>query len=206
MRRSEITGIVLCGGAGRRLGGARKPLLELNGRPLLAEIIHRLKDQVGRILISTGPAEVAAYRGFGCEVVADAQPGEGPLAGLAATLAAVHTPWVFSCPGDAPFLARNLVELLAADAQRAGLAVPDDGRRRQNLFLLLRRERADSLARFFAEGGRAVHLWLDANGVAATDLSAIADSFLNPNRPEEWTALRGAASLPPSVRGTAGRE
>lgn len=203
MRQSEITGIVLCGGAGRRLGGARKPLLELNGRPLLAEIIHRLKNQVGRILISTGPMEVAAYRGFGCEVVADAQPGEGPLAGLAAALEVVHTPWVLICPGDAPFLARNLVELLAADAQRAGLAVPNDGRRRQNLFLLLRRDRADSLARFFAEGGRAVHLWLDANDIAATDLSAIADSFLNPNRPEDWAALERRAQSAPDARSAA---
>ena len=200
MKRQEITGIVLCGGAGRRLGGARKPLMALNGRPMLAEILDRLKGQVGEILISVGPEDLAAYRGFGCKAVADLQPGEGPLGGLVSALGAVRTPWLFSCPGDSPFLAKDLVQRLAADAERAGVAVPDDGRHRQNLFLLLRRDRADSLARFYADGERAVHRWLDAKGVAATDLSAIAGSFLNPNTPEEWASLRdqaGAARVRP---------
>ena len=188
MNRKDITGIVLCGGAGRRLGGVQKPLIEVSGRPLLAWVLDRLRNQVDAVMLSG--ADGPAYAHFGCEMVPDRAPGEGPLSGLASAMEVVTTDWIFTCPGDSPYLAENLIELLTDDAERAGVAVPHDGNRRQNLFLLMRRERAESLVSFFNEGGRAAHRWLDANGIVATDLSAIAESFFNVNTPDDLEAWR----------------
>ena len=188
MNAKDVTGIVFCGGSGRRLGGVEKPLIEVAGRPLLAWVLERLHKQVATVVLSG--AEGPAYARFGCEMVPDRAPGEGPLSGLATAVEVATTDWIFTCPGDTPYLAENLVELLAADAERASVAVPHDGNRRQNLFLLMRSDRAESLVRFFEQGGRAAHRWLDENGIGVTDLSAIAGSFFNVNTPDDLEAWR----------------
>ena len=191
MNAEDVTGIVFCGGSGRRLGGVEKPLIEVAGRPLLAWVLERLGKQVATVVLSG--ADGSAYARFGYEMVPDRAPGEGPLSGLATAVEVTTTDWIFTCPGDTPYLVENLVELLAPDAERAGVAVPHDGNRRQNLFLLMRRDRAESLVRFFEQGGRAVHRWLDQNGIGVTDLSAIAGSFFNVNTPDDLEAWRRRA-------------
>ena len=191
MNAEDVTGIVFCGGSGRRLGGVEKPLIEVAGRPLLAWVLERLGKQVATVVLSG--ADEPAYARFGCEMVPDRAPGEGPLSGLATAVEVTTTDWIFTCPGDTPYLAENLVELLTADAERVGVAVPHDGNRRQNLFLLMRRDRAESLVRFFEQGGRAAHRWLDENGIGVTDLSAIAGSFFNVNTPDDLEAWRQRA-------------
>ncbi|MDE0056459.1 MAG: molybdenum cofactor guanylyltransferase [Gammaproteobacteria bacterium] len=191
MNAEDVTGIVFCGGSGRRLGGVEKPLIEVAGRPLLAWVLEPLGKQVATVVLSG--ADGSAYARFGCEIVPDRAPGEGPLSGLATAVEVTTTDWIFTCPGDTPYLAENLVELLTADAERVGVAVPHDGNRRQNLFLLMRRDRAESLVRFFEQGGRAAHRWLDENGIGVTDLSAIAGSFFNVNTPDDLEAWRQRA-------------
>ena len=202
MKAEDVTGVVFCGGTGRRLGGVEKPLIEVAGRPLLAWVLERLLKQVATVLLSG--ADDPAYARFGCEIVPDRVPGEGPLSGLATAVEVATTDWIFTCPGDSPYLAENLIELLAQDARRVGVAVPHDGNRRQNLFLLMRRDRAGSLVGFFEQGGRAAHRWLDENGIAATDLSAIAESFFNVNTPDDLEAWRqrAIAAVSPSMPAT----
>ena len=193
MERADITGIVFCGGEGRRFGGALKPLADLRGQPLLAHVLARLAPQVSRVILSAG-RNADELKAFGLETIADATPSAGPLGGLAATLPAVRSEWVLTCPADTPCLPKNLVQLLRGDAECAGVAVPHDGSRRQNLFLLMRRKRALALAGFFATGGRAIHRWLDAEDIHATDLSQWAGAFRNVNSPTELAALRAEGS------------
>ncbi len=202
MKAEDVTGVVFCGGTGRRLGGVEKPLIEVAGRPLLAWVLERLRKQVGTVVLSG--ANDPAYARFGCEMVPDRAPGEGPLSGFATAVEAATTDWIFTCPGDSPYLAENLIELLAQDARRVGVAVPHDGKRRQNLFLLMRRDRAESLVGFFDQGGRAAHRWLDENGIGATDLYAIAESFFNVNTPDDLEAWRqrAMADVSPSMPAT----
>lgn len=190
MERADITGIVLCGGRGRRFGGAPKALAKLHGRPLLDHVLKRLAPQVSRVLLSVGQ-RVEPFDQFGLEAVVDATPDAGPLGGVAAALPAVRTRWVLTCPADTPCLPTNLVGLLAADAERVGVAVPHDGTRRQNLFVLMRHDRARALARFFAAGGRAIHRWLDAEGIASTDLSQCAGAFRNVNTRQDLEQAMG---------------
>ena len=84
MRR--ITGVVLAGGLGRRMGGVEKGLIELRGRPLLAHVIERLRPQVDELLLNAN-REIQRYAAFGVPVVGDVIEGcVGPLAGLHAGL------------------------------------------------------------------------------------------------------------------------
>ena len=189
MQADNITAIVFCGGSGRRLGGVEKPLVRIDGRPLVSYVIERLRTQVASILISCGQS-TEAYEEFELPVVPDRSPGEGPLGGLASALDQVSSEWIFTCPCDTPRMADNLVDLLTADAETTGIAVPHDGHRRQNLFLLMRRDRADSLVDFYERGGRAIHRWLDNNRIRSTDLSSIAESFFNVNTPDDLESLR----------------
>ena len=199
MKAEDVTGIVFCGGTGRRLGGVEKPLIEVAGRPLLAWVLERLRKQVATVVLSG--ANDPAYARFGCEMVPDRAPGEGPLGGFATAVEVAATDWIFTCPGDSPYLAENVIELLVEDAERVGVAVPHDGNRRQNLFLLMRRDRAESLVRFFEQGGRAAHRWLDENGIGVTDLSLIAESFFNVNTPDDLESWRrrAMADAPPRM-------
>lgn len=184
--RETTTAIVLCGGQGARLGGVDKPLVDLAGRPLLGHVLDRLRPQVGGIVLSCAGAK--PHRDFGCPVVVDAQPNQGPLGGIVSALATVSTPWVLTSPCDTPFLPMNLVDALAVACRCAGAAVAAAGGRRQNLCMLLEQRRAASLAAFFAAGGRAAHRWLDANGVPAVELPATA--FLNVNTEADLQAAR----------------
>lgn len=190
MEPADITGIILCGGGGRRFGNAPKPLAQLHGRPLLDHVLTRLAPQVSRVILSVGQS-AEPFAQFGVEAIMDTHPGAGPLGGVASVLPTVRTRWVLTCPADTPFLPMNLGQLLAADAERLGVAVPHDGTRRQNLFLLLRHDRALALSRFFAAGGRAVHRWLDQEGISCTDLPQCAAAFRNINSPAELERLRG---------------
>lgn len=108
-----VTGIVLCGGRGRRLQGADKPLMHWRGEALAAQVVRRLRPQVAGMLISAN-RNLDAYRRL-APVVADALPGhQGPLAGIAAALERCATPWAGVCPGDAPLIPQDLVRRLAA--------------------------------------------------------------------------------------------
>lgn len=177
---------MLCGGQGARLGGVAKPLVDLAGRPLLRHVLDRLRPQVDGVILSCARAK--PFEGFGCPVVVDAQPRQGPLSGIVSALPTVTTRWVLTAPCDTPFLPADLVDALAATCRREGAAVVAAGGRRQNLCVLLEARRAASLTAFFASGGRAVHRWLDANGVPAVELPAA--DFLNVNTAADLRAAR----------------
>ncbi len=184
MRPGDLTAVVLCGGAGSRLGVADKTLLVVRGRPLISYALDGLAPQVGELVLACG-RDPAPYAALGYRVVTDASPGEGPLGGLAAALREISAEWILVYPGDAPFPHPALVQRLGPTAQATGVAVPRTGSQRQHLVLLLARPRAEDLLRFHETGGRAVREWLDEVGVEGVDMSDAADSFLNVNTPAD---------------------
>lgn len=194
MKPEEVTAIVLCGGRGRRLGGVEKPLVRVGERRLVEFVIERLRPQVSRIVLSLGAGQNAkSYQGFGCDLMVDAEADQGPLGGLVSCFKRTEGEWFLSCPCDIPRTAPNLVQALSKDAPKRGVAVAHDGEQRQNLSLLISRDKADSLTRFYAIGGRAIHRWLDANEISPTNLSAIASSFTNINTPDDLENFRRLA-------------
>ena len=192
--RSRITGVVLAGGLGRRMGGVDKGLQELDGRPLVAHVIARLAPQVGSLLINAN-RNTERYAAFGHPVVADAIDGfAGPLAGLHAALAAATTPYVVTAPCDSPFLPDDLVSRLfaALTANAAQIAVARTGEQAHPVFCLCRRELLPSLAAWLQAGERRFGGWtatLAAVEVAFDDQPA---AFENINTREELARYGGA--------------
>lgn len=189
--RTDLTGIILCGGAARRMGGTEKALTIVGPTSLLGHVRARLAPQVGPIIISAN-RDLPGYSRWGDRVVPDLVEGAGPLGGLQAALAHVETPYAFCCPGDAPLLDPGLVQRLGAALRggHADLAMPHDGERTQQLFLLMRTDVRDSLDRYLASGTRTVLGWTEGLRSAVHDATDIHAAFLNVNT---LSALQHAA-------------
>ena len=186
-RRDSITGLVLAGGLGSRMGGEDKGLMVLAGRPMVDHVLEALRPQVGTLLISANRNR-ERYAAFGHPVIADAVDGYlGPLAGVFTALQRCTTEFLVTAPCDAPLIAPDLVARLYAACTQAGadVAVASDGKSRQPVFLLLRKTLSPSLGSFLAGGGRKAHAWLGELRAAEADLSDQPDTFLNINDPAE---------------------
>ncbi len=161
-----LIGIVLCGGAGRRMGGADKPLQPWRGQTMVAQVVARLQPQVDRVLISANRNH-ARYAQYG-SVVSDRWPGfEGPLAGIASAVrsaAAGSDARFLVCPGDSPELPLDLGQRLAAAPENDPPRYIHDGDRPQPLFALLHSAHLASLEQYLRDGRRSVIGWLEAQG------------------------------------------
>ena len=190
-----ITGIVLAGGQGRRMGGVDKGLVELDGKPLVAHALARLAPQVGAILINANQ-NVERYAAFGLPVVQDAVGGfAGPLAGLHAGLTVATTTHVVTVPCDSPFLPHDLVSRLAAALAKedAQLAVARTFDQPHPVFALVRRDVLPHLAAFLAAGGRKIDAWYATLATVEVAFDDEADAFRNINTPAELAANEGSA-------------
>lgn len=193
--KEQVTGVILAGGQGRRMGGIDKGLQELQGRTMVQWVLARLAPQVGTVLINANQNK-ARYAEFGCAVLSDRIPDfAGPLAGLHAALEQAATPLLVTVPCDSPFLPPDLVARLHAAlvAENAELAVARTGDRVHRAFCLVRRELLPQLDAFLAAGGRKLGLWhasLKAVEVGFDDEPA---AFSNINTPEELQAHQDTA-------------
>ena len=191
---AEITGIVLAGGMGRRMGGIDKGLVELDGRPMVAHVLARLAPQVGAVLINANQ-NGNRYAQFGYPVIADAVGGfAGPLAGLHAGMSEAKTPLVVTVPCDSPFLPLDLVARLATAIARddAQLAVAQTLGQPHPVFALVRRDVLPHLASFLRGGGRKIDAWYASLRVALVPFDDVADAFRNINTAAELAAAAGA--------------
>lgn len=187
----EISGLVLAGGAGTRMGGADKGLIVVAGEALVSRAVARLAPQVGTVLISANRNQ-DRYRQEGCAVVEDHYPNRpGPLAGWHAAFAATTSPWLASVPCDAPFFPRDLVSRLAQGIGSAPAALVCTASGRQPVFALLHRRLMPTLAAALDRGEHRVGNWLRTIG-AREVMFAAADAFLNLN---DAAALRAAETL-----------
>jgi len=108
---ADVSALVLAGGKATRLGGVDKRELVVEGRTIFDRQREVLAPRVAEILVSS-PREVPGYR-----TVADAAPGGGPLAGIAAGLAAAATPWLLVVAGDMPYVTGALIDLVLAHGE-----------------------------------------------------------------------------------------
>lgn len=193
--RGDVTGIVLAGGQGRRMGGVDKGLVELAGQPLVAHVITRLAPQVATLVVNAN-RNATRYAAFGYPVISDAVGGfAGPLAGLHAGMTAAETPFVVTAPCDSPFLPVDLIARLAAALAAAGaqIAVAKTLDQPHPVFALVRRDLLPHLGAFLTGGGRKIDHWYAALAVVEVPFDDEADAFLNFNtRDELATASRPA--------------
>jgi len=215
IRADEITGLVLAGGRGLRMGGIDKGLQPFQGTPLAQHALQRLGPQVGPLLLSAN-RNLAAYRSFGVPVLSDDSLAghAGPLAGFLAGLERCETPYLLTVPCDTPLFPLDLAERLGtalagaaadiamasangnADTEAARSTVPPEPKP-QPVFCLLRRDLLDSLQRFTAGGGRKVGQWVSSHRALQVRFDRPDDApeaFFNANTLAELHALEALQS------------
>ena len=191
MNRATITGGVMAGGRGSRMGGIDKGLVTFQGKPLVAQVIDALAPQVDRLLISAN-RHLDRYRAFGHPVVEDELNGyQGPLAGFATLLQHCTDDWLVTAPCDAPRLPPDFVARLWAAQRRSGalIAVAHDGARLHPVHVLLSRELLPDLEAWLARGERKIRRWYERHPMTRVDFSDIPDAFANLNTPEDHLAM-----------------
>lgn len=167
--RQHITGLILAGGRGTRMGQVDKGLQAFKGMAMAMHVLLRLSPQVGDIIINANQ-HLAAYEAFGAQVWPDQIEGfAGPLAGLQTGLAHCETLYLVSAPCDSPFLPLDLVARLSealllddADLAVATTIENDEGIERKQahpVFSLMKSSLLPHLSQFLQEGGRKVDAW-----------------------------------------------
>jgi molybdopterin-guanine dinucleotide biosynthesis protein A len=185
----KVSGIVLAGGKGSRMGGVDKGLQPLRGKPMVEWVLARFTPQVSEIIINANQ-NVPAYAKYEHRVVSDQIGGfAGPLAGLHAGLNAAKYPLVVTVPCDSPFLPSDLVSRLSNELGNRDLAVAKTGDQAHPVFALMKREVRESLEAFLASGGRKIDAWYAALKVVEVSFDDEADAFRNINTLDE---LKGA--------------
>ena len=187
---ADVTGIVLAGGMGRRMGGVDKGLVRLSGKPMVAHVLARLAPQVGALVINANQNR-ERYAVFGYPVVADAVGGfAGPLAGLHAGMTQAATDWVVTVPCDSPFLPEDLVARLAAGVVRDGaqLAVAQTFAQPHPVFSLVERNVLDHLGAFLEGGGRKIDAWYATLRIVTVPFDDCEAAFRNINTADELAA------------------
>jgi molybdopterin-guanine dinucleotide biosynthesis protein A len=181
----KVSGIVLAGGLGRRMGGVDKGLQLLHGKPMIEHVLGRLAPQVDEIVINANQ-NLERYGSFGHRVVSDQVSGfAGPLAGLHAGLGAIAHPFAVTVPCDSPFLPSDLVERLRKSMGDNDLAVAKTGDQAHPVFALVRTSVKANLEAFLAGGGRKIDAWYASLKVVEVSFDDEADAFRNINTLEE---------------------
>ena len=193
--RADITGLVLAGGRGQRMGGVDKGLQPLRGTPLAQVALERLRPQVAGLLVSAN-RHLDLYRTFGAPVLTDGAPDHpGPLAGLLAGLRHCPTAWLLAVPCDTPRFPADLARRLAhaVTGEGAGIAMAatrEEGRLQpQPVFCLVRRSLEADLAAFIADGGASPRAWAARHAPALVAFDDAA-AFANANTLEDLRRLQ----------------
>ena len=190
MLEKEITVVILAGGQGRRMDAQDKGLIKLNNQPLIEYIIQAISPQNTNILINANQ-NIAQYRQYGYPVVSDEVTGfQGPLAGVAAAMGQVETPYVLTLPCDAPFVERDYQAKMwtAIELQQTDLAVAYDGQRLQSVHALIPVRLYADLLKFLGGNTRRVDSWYSQYAMGLVDFSKQLRMFCNLNTPEDLKA------------------
>jgi|LNFM01.1.fsa_nt_gb molybdenum cofactor guanylyltransferase/molybdopterin-guanine dinucleotide biosynthesis protein MobB len=199
--RPLITGLVLAGGQGSRLGGRDKGLVEVGGRPLIAHVLARYAPQVDTVVINAN-RHPDVYARYGHPVVADLLGDfPGPLAGIASGLAHCRTPLLAVAPCDSPFLPADLVSRLVTGLQlhAAEIAIARSGGELQPVFALMHASLGPSLEAFLRGQRRKITAWYDQHRCAAVEFDDDR-AFQNLNTPEDCALAEARLPTRPAPR------
>jgi molybdopterin-guanine dinucleotide biosynthesis protein A len=200
--KHNITGCILAGGRGSRMGGADKGLQMFRGQTLVQHAIMRLQPQVSQVLINAN-RNPADYALTGCKVIADTDFADmGPLSGFLTGLQHCDTEWLVTVPCDSPFFPLDLVEKLAAaaTAKQSLIAMVQTPRSSDNtwelqpVFCLMHRSLIHSLKDYLASGQRKISAWAQQQTpLALCEFEETAESahpFANANTLQELQNLQ----------------
>ncbi len=190
MYSSDISGVILAGGHGSRLGGEDKGLVDVANRPMISYGIQRFAPQVATLFINANRS-LSAYREFGFPVITDEVADfSGPLAGIAAALVYCKTSYLATAPCDSPFFPTDLVERLAGPLQdaQASVSVAVSGGRPQPVFAVISTHLHESLNDYLTTGGRKIMTWYRQQKIIEVDFGSDGSPFSNINSPDDLAA------------------
>ena len=197
--KDDITGLILAGGRGSRMGGVDKGMQNFRGMPLALYTLMRLGPQVGTVMVNAN-RNLAAYESFGVEVWPDViSDYAGPLAGFLTGLERCDTEYLVTVPCDTPLFPQDLVGRLAEALDREGAEIAmaaareEDGQvRTQPVFSLMKRDVMESLVKFTQGGGRKIDAWTAQHKTVIVPFDREGDdksAFFNANTLEELHRL-----------------
>lgn len=189
-----VTGLILAGGRGSRMGGVDKGLQPYKGKPLALNALQRLQAQdmpLARVMVNAN-RNTAIYQGWGVPVCPDTLEGyAGPLAGFLTGLTLCATPWLLTVPCDSPRFPLQLLSRLYSAVRREGAdiamanALEEDGQwHAQPVFCLMRSTLRESLHAFTSHGGRKIDAWTGLHHTVMVSFDAPGDdpmAFFNAN-------------------------
>jgi len=198
-----VTGLILAGGRGSRMGGTDKGLQNFRGIPLALHTLMRLQMQQGGLLgevMINANRNLAAYESFGAPVWPDVLADyAGPLAGFLTGLERCETPCLLTVPCDTPLFPLDLLQRMHHALQHAqadlamAAALEEDGQLRpQPVFCLMRVELLESLVAFTHQGGRKIDAWTAQHRTVLVPFNAAGDdpqAFFNANTAAQLQSL-----------------
>lgn len=182
----QITAVILAGGRGMRMGGIDKGLADYQGRPMVAQVLHRIQPQVSQVMINAN-RNLEIYQQFGVTVIKDATTlFDGPLAGFQAGLTHTQTDWLLTVPCDTPLLPLDLAQRMASAIHESSalMAIARSSTGDHPVFCLLHNSLRADLDAFLNEDQRRVRAWQDRHAPVFVDFSD-EQAFTNINHPIE---------------------
>ena len=194
--QSRVTGVILAGGRGSRMGGVDKGLQQLRGKPMVEWVLERFAPQVDEVLVNANQ-NIQQYQRLGYRVLPDAISGyAGPLAGLHRGLGEAAHDLVATAPCDSPFLPLDLVARLLGTLEReeAEIAVAKTGDQPHPVFCLCRKSVLPGLGAFLSGGGRKIDAWYAKLKVVEVPFDDQAAAFSNINTGDELRAFEAGSA------------
>ncbi len=187
----EITGVILCGGQGRRMGLCDKGLMELAGKPAVEHVLAAISGQVSRIMINANQ-NTRRYESYGFPVHKDTLGNfQGPLAGMVTALKYCETPLLATFPCDCPAPPADLIarQCLKLTETKADLVTVREGERLHPVFCLMHKRLLGSLEAFLRSGRRKIDQWFREIKVAEAVYEKGDPRFANINDPDSLKAV-----------------
>ncbi|MUG67550.1 NTP transferase domain-containing protein [Paenibacillus campinasensis] len=198
-KNTAVTGIVLAGGASRRMG-TNKALLPVGDKRSIEHAVAGLKPICSRVIISSNDED--AYAFLGLDIVPDRYPQLGPMSGIHAGLSASESRWNVVAACDMPFLDAAVIAALvqiaeAAERREPGLeaVIPVAAGREQPLLAVYRRDVRHGLERRLQKRELRLTDWILGLRKEIVDEARLAELtghqperlLFNMNRPEDYS-------------------
>lgn len=190
MQGQVITGVVLAGGRGSRMGGIDKGLQALNGKPLWRHVADTLQPQVTKLVISAN-RNLDSWQRSGYPIIADTVHGfPGPLAGMLSVMHRIECEWFLFCPCDTPFIPSFLATRLIQQKNASPAVWVHDGERDHPAVALVNREVIGELEAYLTAGERRVMVFLHKIGGHSVDFSDVKSAFVNVNTLDDLQSMQ----------------
>lgn len=193
-----IAAAILAGGEARRMAGANKAALRINGDRIIDRQLALLRQVADPVVIISGHAD--RFEGLSAAVVADVVPGAGALGGIyTALLSSPHArTLVVAC--DMPFLSLPWLQRLTQPST-ADLVIPRSARGYEPLCAVWAVRAADTVRRRIARGQLTAARLVEELHIEEIGPESLAPFdphgllFVNVNTPHEYERARALSRL-----------